>query len=131
MQNAQSMDCVRSMGETQKNVITYSRVGGNYQLLISCFSHLQSVLDLDEAFWALNCIDVSLLRMDKRFLAFLDSNNDGKIRTDEIKEAVRFLLKHLKDGSGFENASDISSPGLGRSSSEFIPNERRKSEVVP
>ena len=66
--------------------MTYSRVGGNYQLLISSFSHLQSVIDLDEAFWALNCIDVSLLRMDKRFLAFMDSNNDGKIRTDEIKD---------------------------------------------
>ena len=76
----------------QKNVMTYSRVGGNYQLCVKRFEDLPAVLDLDEAFWALNCIDVNSLRIDRRFLNFVDSNNDGKIRTDEIREAVRFLL---------------------------------------
>ena len=87
--------------------MVYSRIGGNYQLLTDNFDHLKSILELDEAFWALNCIDINSLRMDRRFLSFMDANNDGKIRTDEIREAVTFLLTHLKDGSGFENASDV------------------------
>ena len=91
----------------QKNVMTYSRVGGNYQLIINKFEDLPAVLELDEAFWALNCIDVNSLRLDRRFLNFVDGNNDGKIRTDEIREAVKFLLSFLKDGRGFENASDV------------------------
>ena len=86
--------------------MTYSRVGGNYQLLIRTFDDLQAVLELDEAFWALNCVDVNSLRMDRRFLAFVDGNNDGKIRTDEIREAVRFFLKHIRHGKGFEAESD-------------------------
>ena len=90
----------------QKNVMTYSRVGGNYQLCVKRFEDLPAVLDLDEAFWALNCIDVNSLRIDRRFLNFVDSNNDGKIRTDEIREAVRFLLTYLKNGRNFESASD-------------------------
>lgn len=90
----------------QEHRMTYSRVGGNYQLLIRSFEDLPSVLELDEAFWALNCIDVNSLRMDRRFLTFVDGNNDGKIRTDEIRTAVSFFLKYIRDGKGFENASD-------------------------
>jgi hypothetical protein len=81
--------------ETPKNTMTYSRVGGNYQLSIRTFEDLKAVLELDEAFWALNCIEINSLRMDRRFLNFMDSNNDGKIRTDEIREAVTFLLTYL------------------------------------
>lgn len=94
------------MSETkQKHIMTYSRVGGNYQLLIRSFDDLPFILELDEAFWALNCIAVNSLRMDRRFLNFVDGNNDGKIRTDEIREAVRFFLAHMKDGKGFEEGS--------------------------
>ena len=94
------------MSETQqKHLMTYSSVGGNYQLLIRNFEDLRFVLELDEAFWALNCIDINSLRMDRRFLNFVDGNNDGKIRTDEIREAVRFFLKYIKEGKGFETGS--------------------------
>ena len=51
-----------------------------------------------------NIVDKSRV-MDRRFLNFVDGNNDGKIRTDEIREAVRFFLKHIKDGKGFEEGS--------------------------
>ena len=87
--------------------MTYSKVGGNYQLTVRNFEDLQAVLALDEAFWALNCIDINSLRMDRRFLSFMDSNNDGKIRTDEIRTAVTFLLKYLKNGKGFEEKSAV------------------------
>ena len=89
-----------------EHVMTYSKVGGNYQLLIKTFADLQAVLELDEAFWALNCVEINSLRMDRRFLAFVDGNNDGKIRTDEIRSAVRFYLDHVLDGKGFENESE-------------------------
>ena len=87
--------------------MTYSKVGGSYQLHIEKFADLRSVLELDEAFWALNCIDVNSLRMDKRFLAFVDADNDGRIRTDEVRRAIEFLLANMKDGKGFEEGSDI------------------------
>ena len=91
----------------QKSVMTYSKVGGNYQLAVRTFEDLQAFMALDEAFWALNCIDVNSLRMDRRFLNFMDSNNDGKIRTDEVRAAVSFLLKYLKIGKGFEEKSAV------------------------
>ena len=96
------------MDDTDKiKGMTYSKVGGSYQLHIEKFADLQSVLDLDEAFWALNCVDVNSLRMDKRFLAFVDADNDGRIRTDEVRRAIEFLLANMKDGKGFEEGSDI------------------------
>ena len=91
----------------QKSVMTYSKVGGNYQLAVRTFEDLQAVMALDEAFWALNCIDVNSLRMDRRFLNFMDSNNDGKIRTDEVRTAVSFLLKYMKNGRGFEEKAAV------------------------
>jgi len=99
---------VRIMGDTDTiKGMTYSKVGGSYQLHIEKFADLRSILELDEAFWALNCIDVNSLRMDKRFLAFVDADNDGRIRTDEIRRAIEFLLTNMKDGKGFEEGSDI------------------------
>ena len=91
----------------EKGLMTYTKVGGSYQLCIRNLNDLKALLQLDEAFWALNCIDINSLRMDRRFLSFVDADNDGKIRTDEIRNAVLFLLEHLKNGSGFENESDI------------------------
>ena len=75
-------------------------IGGAWQPVVADFEQLKAVLELDEAFWALNCIEINSLRMDRRFLNFMDSNNDGKIRTDEIREAVTFLLTYLCKGGG-------------------------------
>ncbi len=82
--------------------LAFRRIGGDFQLRIDGFADLPGVLELDEAFWALNSIDIDTLRLDRRFLEFVDSDHNGKIRTDEVREAVRFVLAALRDGTGVD-----------------------------
>ncbi len=75
-------------------------IGGGLQLQLTREKELANVLELDEALWAMTGIDVDFLRFERRFLDFVDSDHDGKIRTGEIKEAISFTLEHFQNLSG-------------------------------
>ena len=85
--------------------LEFRLIGGAWQPVIEDFAHLKTVLELDEAWFAITGIDISALRADKKFLEFLDTDKNGKIRTDEIKDAIRFMIDVLADGSGFDTRS--------------------------
>ena len=78
----------------------FRMVGGGLQLQIEDAQALRNVLLLDEAWWAMTEVEVDALRFDRRFLDFLDHDHDGRIRTDEIKRAVEFVLTGFRDLSG-------------------------------
>lgn len=80
-------------------------VGGGLQLQIANASDLASVLKLDEAHWAMTMLDMDSLRMDRRFLELVDSDHDGQIRSGEVKDAVQYTLKYLRDLTGTVNGS--------------------------
>ena len=84
----------------------FTRLGGAPQLEINCFEDLQNVLDLDDALWALNSTSIDSLRADRRLLQYIDTDGNGRIRTDEVKEAIRFVLDHLSNGTGVTEQSD-------------------------
>ena len=80
-------------------------IGGAWQPVVTDFEQLKAVLELDEAWFAITGIDATSLRADQKFLGYLDSDKNGKILTDEIKAAIRFMAEVLNDGSGFEKGS--------------------------
>ena len=83
----------------------FRMIGGGLQLQITGAEDLPNVLALDEAHWAMTGIDVDALRMDRRFLEFVDHDHDGKIRTDEVKAAVKFVLDNFRDLQGVTQRS--------------------------
>ncbi|MBQ7395703.1 MAG: hypothetical protein IJW08_04105 [Lentisphaeria bacterium] len=85
----------------------FIRIGGSYQPVISSSSDFPALLALDDAHWEVISLTVSSLRTDKRFLDFLDSDKNGLIRTDEVRNALRFLQGVFKDMSGVDTASDV------------------------
>lgn len=91
---------------SQHEKMRFTRLGGAPQLEITSFEDLREVLALDDALWALNSISVDSLRADRRLLQYIDSDGNGRIRTDEVKNAIRFLLEHLSDGTGVTEKSD-------------------------
>lgn len=69
---------------------------------------LADVLLLDESLWVATSAPVGAFRCDKRFTEFLDSDDNGRINTKEVKAAVRWLLDLLADRSGLaEGRSEI------------------------
>lgn len=69
---------------------------------------LESILQLDESLWVATSAPVEAFRCDERFPDILDYDNNGRINTREVKDAVRWLLDILRDRSGLsESRSDI------------------------
>ena len=86
--------------KSSKNNFHFRMIGGGLQLQLTREKELANVLELDEALWAMTGVDVDFLRFERRFLDFVDSDHDGKIRTGEIKEAISFTLEHFQNLSG-------------------------------
>ena len=87
------------------NSARFERVGGSLQPRICTGSDLKKILELDPAQWAVTSIETAKYSCDAEFLAFLDSDHNGKIRVDEVKEAIAWILPRVKDFEGFEKGS--------------------------
>ena len=85
-------------------------IGGGLQLRLNSVQDLANILLLDEALWAVTSVDIDAMRFDKRFLEFVDSDHDGKIRSDEVKKAVKFSLDYFSDLSALSQGKAELSP---------------------
>ena len=93
------------------------QLGSTRQLRIASHEDLEAILSLDEALWIATTAPTSTIRADSVFLQYLDSDDDGRLRADEVKAAIRHLLTHLRDWSGVDTGSDrIALAAIDRSS---------------
>lgn len=83
----------------------FQRIGGSFQPIVSTKEDLENILQLDPAHWTLNSTDIDKLDCDLEFLLFLDSDRNGKVRVDEVKEAIAWILPLFRDFSGVEKGS--------------------------
>ncbi len=75
----------------------FFRAGGFDQVRLDRGSDLEALDRLDRKLWvALSC-PVHGIEFDERTLELIDSDHDGRIRVDELLEAVRWALAQLKD----------------------------------
>ncbi|MES2644437.1 MAG: hypothetical protein V4850_33430 [Myxococcota bacterium] len=77
--------------------LRFRRLGRGWHPCIEDGHDLAGVLDLDEALWIATAAPVGSLRADPVFLACLDTDKDGRIRTDEVRAGIRWLLANLRD----------------------------------
>ncbi len=89
-----------------KNTMRFQKIGGSRQLVLDKAENLEQIPVLDEALWAVTAMPVDSVIMDKEFLTFLDADGNGRIRPEELKNAIQWLIGVLSDYSGIDNASD-------------------------
>lgn len=85
----------------------FRRIGGFYQLNVTDLQDLRYALELDEAHWALNSIDLDSMYTDRQFLNFVDDDHNGMIRVDEVKRAIRWYLDRIKPDSDPGAGTDV------------------------
>ena len=78
----------------------FERFGAAYHLKIADTRDLEAVLDLDEAHWVATTAPAATLNCDPVFLQLIDTDNDGRLRAEEIKDAIRFLFEQLPNKNG-------------------------------
>jgi hypothetical protein len=77
----------------------FERFGSAYHLKIRDAQDLDAVLELDEAHWVATTAPTATLNCDPVLLRLIDADKDGRLRAEEIKDAIRFLLENLLDKS--------------------------------
>lgn len=85
----------------------FRKVGASRQPSILNAADMKKIIELDHALWAVNSIPKEAIVSDDEFLTFLDSDGNGRIRPNELREGLKWLLGILKDYSGIDSASDV------------------------
>jgi hypothetical protein len=85
--------------------LVFQRFGRTRQLRIRDARDLAGILYLDEAHWVATSAPISTIRCDCAFLTMMDDDNDNRVRSSELKKAIRWLLDHMKNTDGINNRS--------------------------
>lgn len=89
-----------------KSNIRFQRLGGSYQLLVERPSDLAFIPEMNDALWAMTSARSGAFRTDPDFLSMLDADGNGRIRVNEVKTAVRWMISVLADYDGVMKGSD-------------------------
>jgi hypothetical protein len=79
------------------NDMVFRNFGGNYQLRIDSAEDLKQVLELEEAHWTATSAPIQSFYCDGAFLRHLDHDRNQRIRSDELRLAIRWLFQVLAD----------------------------------
>lgn len=84
----------------------FRKYGRAFQLRIDSHEDLAHLLDLSESHWMATSAPVDAFACDAVFLKLLDSDENGRVRCDEVRRAARWVLDVLADRSGVDEGAD-------------------------
>ena len=87
--------------------LIFKNYGGSYQLRIQDAQDLEKIKVLDETHWAATSVPISSLNCDPVFASYIDTDQNGRIRTCEVKEAQAWLFRFLTNRSHLSEGTDI------------------------
>jgi hypothetical protein len=97
----------------------FNRLGGFDQVMIDSGEDIRHLPELDPKLWAALSCPTSGLEFDAHTLALLDTSGDGRIRIDEVKEAVDWTCRRLKDpGDLFKHGAGLPLDAIDDSTEE-------------
>jgi hypothetical protein len=82
--------------KVMRKKLVCENIGGSPQFTVPAPELMNLVVELDPALWAATSAPCENLSTNRRFLLYLDPNNSGSIRIDEVIDAVKFLFAAFK-----------------------------------
>lgn len=98
--------CARTPPTSTTHRYRFARQGGELRVLIQTFRDLAALTDLDETSWLATSAPVDAFSCDPAFLKHLDGDGDGRIRSADIKEAIRWLERVLRSTAGVDERAE-------------------------
>lgn len=87
--------------------LVYRRYGGSLQVDLPSFDVLEEAVRIPETQWIATACPLEGLSCDSRFLTFMDADSNGRVRVAEVRAAVEWAAKHLKDRKGADAGSPV------------------------
>ncbi|MBQ1751540.1 MAG: hypothetical protein IIZ90_05925, partial [Bacteroidales bacterium] len=75
----------------------FASVGGEVRVKITSGEDIAHLGELDKKMWTVLSSPVQGLEFDQKFLDLLDTNKDGKIRTEEVIAAGKYVTDVIKN----------------------------------
>jgi len=86
---------------------TFFRAGGFDQVELTKGAELVALKDLDQKLWVALACPTAGVELDPRFLALLDTDQDGRIRAPELLQAIEFIRGALKHPDELTKGSQV------------------------
>ncbi|MDP3275003.1 MAG: kinesin [Deltaproteobacteria bacterium] len=86
--------------------LQFKNYAGSLQLDIQDFDGLLAAIEIPKTQWVATAAPNAAFTCDPAFLNFLDTDNNGRVRVEELTAAVRWTAKMLKDRKGVNAGSD-------------------------
>lgn len=90
----------------------FFRAGGFDQVQLDSPDDLAALRSLDQKLWAALACPTRNLELDQRMLAYIDGNDDGRIRAPEVLDAVDWTLARLADPQSLFRAEPLTLASL-------------------
>jgi hypothetical protein len=87
--------------------LIFKNYGRSYQLRIQNAQDLEKIKVLDEVHWAATSVPISSLNCDPVFVSYVDTDQNGRIRTNELKAAQTWLFRFLTNRSRLSEGTDV------------------------
>ncbi|MFC1808195.1 hypothetical protein ACFL0T_07535 [Candidatus Omnitrophota bacterium] len=87
--------------------LIFKNYGKSYQLRIQDAQDLEKIQVLEEAHWAATSVPINSLNCDSAFTSYVDTDQNGRIRTNEIRDAQTWLFRFLANRSRLSEGSDV------------------------
>ncbi len=85
---------------------SFFRAGGSNQTAICCGKDIENIDKLDAKLWAALSCPTSGLTLDTKTLEIIDTNDDGRIRREEVIAACKWACANLKNSDLLLKSSD-------------------------
>ena len=91
----------------KEQIPTFHKIAGSRQLAIKNVQDLSAAVALDPAHWAVIGMPTDSIIYDPDFLEMVDTDHNKRIRPDELRNAISWLLSMMKDPEGIESGSEV------------------------
>ena len=91
------LNSIQSPMENKSYNWKFASVGGEVRVKITSGEDIAHLGELDKKMWTVLSSPVQGLEFDQKFLDLLDTNKDGKIRTEEVIAAGKYVTDVIKN----------------------------------
>ena len=126
---------------TKKHVWNYDNIGGSTRVRITTGADIAHLGELDPKKWTVLSCPSSGLEIDEKTLKYIDTDNDGRIRVDDVVATAQWVTAAVKDADLLTkgeasidieqfNQADINGKKLYNSAKQILANLGKEGTVI-
>ena len=85
------------MAKTSKHTWSFENIGGSTRVKITTGADIANLDQLDPKMWTVLSCPSTGLEIDEKSLKYIDTDNDGRIRVNDIVATAKWMTAALKD----------------------------------